>query len=138
MHRLAILCVLFLSAACRADVAIVAGKDSPIDKLNAHEVADIFLAKTRYLADGKRVTPLELRENSYRAAFYRNISGKTLPQINSYWTTLIFTGKGRPPHTVDNLEQVVELLNSNPYAISYLPLDEIGETLKVLYILAPR
>lgn len=138
MQRLALLCALLLSTACHADIAIVASKDSPIDKLNAHEVADIFLAKSRYLTDGKRVTPLELRKSSYRATFYRDIAGKTLPQVNSYWTTLIFTGKGKPPRIVDSLEQVIELLNSNPYAISYLPLGEINETLKVLYIVAPR
>ena len=56
----------------------------------------------RYLlADGNRVQPMELSDLGYKAIFYREISGKTLPQINSYWTTLIFTGKGKPPKNID-------------------------------------
>lgn len=131
----ALLCGYLLAGACHAEIAVVASKASPIDKLDGHEVADIFLAKTNYLRDGSRVTPLELRENPFRASFYRDISGKTLPQINSYWTTLIFTGKGKPPRNVEALEQLVELLESSPNAITYLPLEQVSGTLKVLYIL---
>jgi hypothetical protein len=131
----ALLCGYLLAGVCHADIAVVAGKASPIDKLDAREVADIFLAKTSYFRDGSHVTPIELRENPFRASFYRNISGKTLPQINSYWTTLIFTGKGKPPRNVEVLERLVEQLETNPDTITYLPLEQVSGTLKVLYIL---
>lgn len=39
-----------------------------------------------------------------QTTFYREIAGKTLPQINSYWTTLIFTGKGKPPRSIDETD----------------------------------
>lgn len=131
----ALLCGCLLAGICHAEIAVVAGKTSPIDKLDAREVTDIFLAKTSYLRDGSRITLLELRENPFRAAFYRDISGKTLAQINSYWTTLIFTGKGKPPRTVEVLDRLVEQLESDPHAITYLPLEQVGSALKVLYIL---
>lgn len=117
-----------------AEIAIVAGKASPLEKLSEREVADIFLARTTQLPDGSRVKPVELRESTYKADFYRGISGKTLPQMSSYWTTLIFTGKGRPPKGIDALGGLIEQLNRDPHAVAYLPASQIGDSLKVLYI----
>lgn len=135
MRWAALLCAYLLASSCHAEIAVVAAKASPIERLDAREVADIFLAKTNHLRDGSRVMPCELRENPLRAAFYRDIAGKTLPQINSYWTTLIFTGKGKPPRNVEALEQLIELLAKNPNAVTYLPLEQVSGALKVLYIL---
>lgn len=134
MRRLLAICAFLLASASHAELVVVAGKGSPIGKLGEREVADIFLARTSHLVDGSRVKPVELRESAYKATFYREISGKTLPQINSYWTTLIFTGKGRPPLSIDEVSRLIELLNSDPHAIAYLPLGQIGESLKVLYV----
>lgn len=134
MRRLLALLALLLASASHAELAVVVGKDSPLDKLDEREVADIFLAKITRLADGSRVNPVELRDSAYKALFYREISGKTLPQINSYWTTLIFTGKGKPPRNIDEEKRLLELLNSDPHAISYIPVGQIRESLKVLYV----
>lgn len=134
MRRLLILIALLAANPCHADLAVVVGKGSAIDKLDQREVANIFLAKTTRLANGNRVRPVELSDDGYKALFYREISGKTLAQINSYWTTLIFTGKGRPPKNVEETGRLIELLNSDPHAIGYLPLGQITESVKVLYI----
>lgn len=128
------LLLFLLSSASQAELAVVAGKNSPIEKLDGREVADIFLAKITRLADGQRVTPLELRDSTFRASFYRGIAGKTLPQINSYWTALIFTGKGKPPRSIDEIDRLMELLANDPHAITYLPLDQVSKATKVLYV----
>lgn len=134
MRCLLALVFFLLAPVSHAELAVVAGRDSPIEKLGEREVADIFLAKVSHLADGSRVKPVELRDSAYKADFYRGISGKTLPQINSYWTTLIFTGKGKPPRGVDEVERLIEVLNNDPHAIAYLPLGQTRASLKVLYI----
>jgi ABC-type phosphate transport system substrate-binding protein len=117
-----------------ADIAVVVGRNSVIDKLDEREIAGIFLSKITHLADGNHVTPIELRDSAYRAMFYREISGKTLPQLNSYWTTLIFTGKGKPPRSIDEEKQLIELLNSDPKAISYVPVGPISSMLRILHV----
>ena len=134
--RLALaLAFLLLATASHAEIAVVAGRASQIAKLNEREVADIFLAKTSQLADGHRVNPLELRESGLKESFYRVICGKSLAQVNSYWTTLIFTGKGKPPRSIEGVEQLIARLNSDPQAIGYLPLDQVGASMKVLHVL---
>jgi len=134
MRRLLGLIALLAATASHAELAVVVGKGSAIEKLEPREVANIFLAKTSRLPNGSHVRPVELSDNGYKTIFYREIAGKTLPQINSYWTTLIFTGKGRPPKNIEESGRLIELLNNDPYAISYLPLGQLTESVKVLYI----
>lgn len=134
MRGLFALAALLFAMTCQAELAVVASKSSPIDKLGEREVADIFLAKTSHVADGQRVRPVELNDSTFKAVFYRKISGKTLAQVHSYWTTLIFTGKGRPPKNLDDVEKLVELLNNDPHAIAYLPLGQVSASMKILYL----
>lgn len=134
MHRLLGILLFMIAGIVQAEIAVVAGKDSAIASLDERQVADLFLAKTKHLSDGSRVRVFELSDNTYRASFYNEVAGKTLPQINSYWTTLIFTGKGKPPKTIDEAKALIELLNKDPNAISYLPLSQTDESLKILYV----
>lgn len=133
MRRLLGIIAFLAAAAGHAELAVVAGKGSSIERLDGQEVANIFLARTTQLRDGTRVHPVELNNNAFKAAFYREISGKTLAQVNSYWTTLVFTGKGKPPRSVEDPSQVVELLNSDPHAVAYLPVGKATESLKILH-----
>jgi len=114
-------------------LVVVVDKSSPVTRLDQREVASIFLAKTNRIELGGRVVPLELNDTPFRQLFYRQISGKSLAQINSYWTTLIFTGKGRPPKKVGALTELIELLASDPHAITYLPADQITDSMKVVH-----
>ncbi len=127
--------LLLVASATQAQFAVVASIGSPVQELDRRQVANIFLARTNRLPNGGKAKPLELNDEQVKARFYHEVTGKTLPQINSYWTTLIFTGKGRPPHNVDNRQRLIEALNSNPNAISYLPLDQVPDGLKVLYVI---
>ena len=45
---------------------------------------------------------------------------KTLPQLNSYWSRLIFTGRGQPPFAVSGNSEVLEFIASNPNMIGYV------------------
>lgn len=133
MRQLLTALLLFTASIAQAELAVVVSIDSPVQQLAGNEVAKIFLAKTNRLSDGNRVKPVELTDAQVRAQFYRKISGKTLPQIRSYWTTLIFTGKGRPPKAVKKASRLVEALNRDPYAIGYLPMDLVTDSVKVVH-----
>lgn len=120
------------------DFAVVVSKQSPLAQLDKRDVANIFLAKTHQAGMAKRIVPLELIDQEYQRTFYQEIAGKSLAQINSYWTTLIFTGKGRPPRQVSDETQLIDALMRNPNAITYLPLERITEQMKVVHQLPER
>ena len=134
MKNLLILLLLSMSSVVYAtEMVVVVHKDSSVEQLDQHQVANIFLSKTNRMADGSRVMTLELSNAEYKEVFYKEIAGKTLSQINSYWTTLIFTGKGKPPKAIEKTQSLIDELADNLKAISYLPIDKTTESMKVVY-----
>jgi ABC-type phosphate transport system substrate-binding protein len=132
MRRRLVLLLLCIACRANADWLVVVGAESPIDKLSAKQVADIFLARTRSLDAVGRVTPLQLGDDE-RYDFYQRISSKTPAQINSYWTALIFTGKGKPPKVLRDRGQWLDTLSHDPGAISFLDAGQLNPALKVVY-----
>ncbi len=136
--RLLIMLMMLILWSCswqvRADMVVVVAKTSSITELTEREIKRFFLAKTRRLRNGRRIQPMELSGSDYKEHFYRLVAGKNLRQLNSYWTTLIFTGKGRPPKSMDKIEALVTEIANNPSAITYLPEEYLDERLKVVYI----
>lgn len=116
----------------KAEIVVVVAKSSSIASLTEREIRRIFLAKSRRL-NGSRVQPFELSNEDFKAQFYEKVTGKNLRQLNSYWTTLIFTGKGKPPKNVDKAETLLNALSDNPSAIAYMPVEYLDDRLKVVH-----
>ena len=135
MRLLVILVTLLLGSlswTTRADMVVVVAKNSSIAELTERQIKRIFLSKTRRL-DGSRIQTLELSNVDLKAQFYEKVAGKNLRQLNSYWTTLIFTGKGKPPKNVDKAETLLNELSGNPSAIAYMPVEYLDDRLKVVH-----
>ncbi|MDH5784869.1 MAG: hypothetical protein OEZ16_04575 [Chromatiales bacterium] len=115
------------------EIAVVVPIKSPIQELTTHEVANIFLSKTTRSDEGLRIKTLELNSKEYKALFYGKISGKSLSQLKSYWSTIIFTGKGMPPKSFDNTSGLILELKQNDLAITYLPYDQVDTSMRVVY-----
>lgn len=114
--------------------AVVVAKDSLVVALDRQSVSNIFLGRTSRFPNGEKAIPIEVKGNNVREYFYQNISGKTPAQLNSYWTTLVFTGKGKPPKRFSSQDAVLAKLESAPGTITYLPSDEVTDNMKVLYV----
>lgn len=116
-----------------AQVVVVVAQDSNIDVLNEQHVENIFLARTSHFPNGEKAYPFELRDTESRTHFYQHLSGKSLSQLNAYWTTLIFTGKGRPPKSIELVKDIDGLLSKTPGAITYLQSHLVTQNMKVVY-----
>lgn len=133
MHRLITLLLLLCSTNLHAETLVVVGHKSPIDNLSEDEVSNIFLGKISYLKHVGRITPITLNEERHYYAFYKRISGKSPAQVNSYWTTLIFTGKGKPPKEIRSREELLQVLANNPGAVAFVPDSALHSNLKVVH-----
>ncbi len=114
------------------DIAIVISRTFNANSLDKASVARIFLAKTNHI-NSIRVKVFELKNSSYKKQFYKKVSGKSLAQLRSYWTRLIFTGKAQPPKQLKNREDLIQKMQDDSTVISYLPLSEVADEMKVLY-----
>jgi len=116
-----------------SQVVVVVSKDSVVESLNNQQVANIFLAKSNRFPNGNKATPIEIKNNAIRAKFYHSITGKSENQLNAYWTTLVFTGKGKPPKNLPNYDNLMMQLLNKPDAISYMLANQVTNNLKVVY-----
>lgn len=115
------------------DLVVVVSKDSAINSLNEIEIANIFLARTRYYPNGEKSMPIELKHSKFRDEFYQIIAGKNTKQLMAYWTTLVFTGKGRPPKTYTELDSLLEKLSTQKNHITYLNINLVTDDMKIVY-----
>ncbi|MCU7930193.1 MAG: hypothetical protein KZQ90_05290 [Candidatus Thiodiazotropha sp. (ex Codakia rugifera)] len=139
MKRLMFLLLLFHVSILQADIAIVVPVNSPINTLSKKEVSNLFLSRTNRLENGKKAILIEIRDYRLRDTFYRLISSKTPTQLKYYWTTLIFSGKGKPPRSFSSKENMIDYMKRHTTAISYLDSSDITPDMKeVLRFPAPE
>ena len=125
--------VLLYNTSAQSGVVVVVAKNSTIETLDLNQVANIFLARTNRFPNGEKSIPIEFVYGDLREEFYVNISGKNAKQLMAYWTTLIFTGKGRPPKGYKELEQLMDAFPLKLNYITYLDSTLVTEDMKVVF-----
>lgn len=130
---LSFLLILSLNTIANAGIAIVVHPDNTIGDVTKEEVSKIFLAKTLTFSNGKKITLYDLEEeNEIRDQFYTLVTNKTPSQVKSFWTRLIFTGKGSPPEVLLDSDEIVAAVASGVNGIGYVDLDSVDDTVKVI------
>ena len=121
-----ILISLFLIVNLFSDMKIYVSHSSHINSISLQELKNLYLKKTKLLHHEKVLVYDNTDEYS---EFYTQVIGKTNGQLHAYWMKQIFSGNRIPPSKTTSSE-LLKILNSNPFAISYsrTPLDA-----KVIY-----
>ena len=121
------------SHAAEAELAVVVNVDNPVDDISFEELVNVFLGKSRQIADGVKVVPIDqLEGEAARVEFYDKVIRKSPSQLNSYWSRLIFAGKGRPPYAVADDQEVLEFVSANPSMIGYVDMTAVDDSVKVI------
>lgn len=134
MKKLIILAsALYLQAAIVQAEVVVVGNPSIKATLSSAEVKNLFLGKRQALPDGTKIEVVELgTESPIREEFHSKFTKKTQAQLNSYWTRLVFTGKGKMPKEVSDSKELISMIASNPGLIGYVDSSEVTSDIVVL------
>ncbi|MCV6590809.1 MAG: phosphate ABC transporter substrate-binding protein [Marinobacterium sp.] len=128
-----ILLMLLFSPLASAELVVIANSALVADGLDKRAVKQLFLGKTRKLA-GTRVVLLDQSAGSAeREQFYSQVTGKSAAQLKSYWSRLIFTGKGKPPEVVGDGAAVKARVASTSGAVGYVDAGQVDGSVKVLF-----
>ncbi|HWI10896.1 MAG TPA: hypothetical protein VNU48_06165, partial [Burkholderiaceae bacterium] len=131
--RLVAATLVSLPLIAQAGVAVVVGAKSPATKLNAEQVAQLFLAKTPTLPGAGQAVLVDQAEGSaIRDAFYNKVAGKSAAQVKALWSRLVFSGAAQSPKALSSSAEVKKLLAENPDAIGYIDSAEVDASVKVL------
>ncbi len=123
-------CALVAAAtAAQAEVAVIVNAGASAAPSQS-EVANIFLGKDKSLkgVDQKDWNPTKDK-------FYSAVASKNESQLKSYWSGLVFTGKGQPLPSVADDAAVVAKVGAEADAIGYVDKAAVTDKVKVLFTL---
>ena len=115
------------AALAQAEVAVIVNASASAAPSQA-DVANIFLGKNKSLkgVDQKDWNPTKEK-------FYAAVTSKNEAQLKSYWSGLVFTGKGQPLPSVAGDAEVVAKVAAD--AIGYVDKAAVTDQVKVLFTL---
>jgi ABC-type phosphate transport system substrate-binding protein len=117
-----------------AETAVIVSASNANASIDKTTVSKIFLGKTKSFPDGSQAVPIDQNDgSSVREAFNSTVLGKSASQLKSYWSRLIFTGKGTPPKQSGDDAAIKGLIASNPNMIGYIDAGSADASVKVVY-----
>lgn len=121
------------SILCSAEVAVIVSSNNSNSNISAADISKVFLGKSKSFPDGTQAIAIDQNDNSAaRNEFNDKVLGKSSSQLKSYWSRLIFTGKGTPPKQVANDAAIKAAVAGNPAMIGYIDASAVDGTVKVV------
>jgi ABC-type phosphate transport system substrate-binding protein len=120
------------STVCAADVKIIANESVGATSISADELKGVFLATKTSLSDGSHVVPVLEKGGPAHEAFLKDYLGKTDSALETYYRSLVFTGKASMPKTLGADAEVVAYVAKTKGAIGYVGADAATEGVKTL------
>ncbi len=120
--HIASLAVLLCGAASvfAADVKVIANPAVGASTVTADELKGVFLETKTTLSDGTHVEPVLLKGGAAHASFLKDYVGKTDAALETYFRSLVFTGKGSMPKALASDAEVVAYVARTKGAIGYV------------------
>lgn len=135
VYRFAILAVLCLAsmAAYADEVVIIVHPSNPLTTISVDDVKKIYLGKKKFFPEGGKVIPGDQPKGTQsRKFFYGGIIGKSETKLKTYWSRLIFTGKGTPPKVIESDSAVRDWVADQPKGIGYIMRSKADASVKIL------
>ena len=119
---LLLLSIVMLSAGtASAAVKIVVHGSNSVSSITKAKAADLFLKRVTRWDNGRAVTPVDLSDkNPTRGAFSKELLGKEVAWVKSYWQKMIFSGRATPPVELSTDTEVLEFVRNNADAVGYV------------------
>lgn len=116
-------------------VRIIANPSVKTDSISAEELKGVFLEERTSLSDGSRVEPVISKGGTTHEIFVKQYLGKTESDLQTYYQSLAFTGKGSVPKAVGSDTEIAAYVAKTRGAIGYVNSDANVEGVKTLMVL---
>jgi TonB family protein len=114
-------------------VKVIANPSVKMDSISASELKSVFLQEKASLA-GSHVEPVLARGGPAHAAFLRLYLGRTDSDLQTYYRSLVFTGRGAMPKAFNSDAEVVAYVARTRGAIGYISPESNAEGVHTLTV----
>jgi ABC-type phosphate transport system substrate-binding protein len=120
--------------AAEAQVIVIANPSVKSASVSKGELRDVFTGAAANFNDGSHVTPVLLKQGAAHEEFLSAYVGKSDTALRTSWRSLVFSGQGTMPKSVDSEAAVVEYVAHNSGAVGYVSAATAHEGVKVLAV----
>ena len=136
--RLIACCFLLHSGGALAELVVIVNARSGVAVMTRSEVSNIFFGRYRQFFNGLEAQPVDLLDSHPdRARFYNGLVGKSLSDVNSYWSRQVFSGRIQPPPKLATPEEVLKWVASHPGGIGFIELSKADARVRVVHDVRP-
>ena len=115
-------------------VKIIANLSVKADSISVDELKNVYLQDTSSLKDGSHVEPVLEKGGATHEAFVKDYVGRTDSALQTYYRSLVFTGKGSMPKVLGSDAEMVAYVAKTKGAIGYVASGASAEGVKTLEV----
>jgi TonB family protein len=119
------------------DIKVIANSSVKADTISAADLRRTFLEEKISLADGTHVEPVLKKAGKVHQGFLQEYIGASEDDLQTYYGTLLFTGRGSMPKTFESDADVVAYIARTRGGIGYVSSGSSVEGVKILAISLP-
>jgi ABC-type phosphate transport system substrate-binding protein len=123
-----------LTVAWGGNLKVVANPSVGASSISADEIKGVFLATKTSLSDGSHVEPVLEKGGPVHEVFVKEYLGKTDAALQTYYRSLVFTGKASMPKELGTDEEVVAYVARTRGAIGYVSAGASAAGVKTLEV----
>ncbi len=109
-----------VGSATAGDLKVIANASVPETSISLDELKGVFLITKTSLHDGTHVEPVLLKAGAVHESFLKEYLGKTDSALDTYYRSLVFTGKGSMPKILATDAEVESYVAKTKGAIGYV------------------
>jgi ABC-type phosphate transport system substrate-binding protein len=117
-----------------AQVVVIANSSVAAASVSKNELRDIFTGASSSLKGGAQVTPVLLKQGAVNDDFLDLYVGKSDSAFRASWRSVLFSGQGVMPKTLESDMAVVEYVAHTVGAIGYIGKTTPHEGVKILAV----
>jgi ABC-type phosphate transport system substrate-binding protein len=124
----------FSGAMAHAQVIVIANPSVNAIDVSKAELRDVFTGASSSFRGGAQVTPVLLKEGPVNQDFLGLYVGKSDSAFRASWRSILFSGQGVLPRTLNSDAAVVEYVAHTAGAIGYISKTSPHEGVKTLIV----
>ena len=117
-----------------ADLKVIANPSVGASSVSVDDLKGVFLATKTSLSDGSHVEPVLEKGGPVHEVFVKEYLGKTDAALQTYYRSLVFTGKASMPKTLAADAEVVAYVAKTKGAIGYVSAGASAAGVKTLEV----
>jgi len=124
--------IIAASGLAAADLKVIANSSVGTSSVSVDDLKGVFLATKSSLSDGSHVEPVLEKGGATHEAFLKEYIGKTDTALQTYYRSLVFTGKASMPKQLASDAEVVAYVAKTKGAIAYVSAATSTDGVKTL------